>query len=116
MGASADFSRATKQLIERGARSAAITLGADGMVWREASGDVWMAKPPRVKAITTVGCGDTAFAGFAYAALEGWTGERALRFATACGAANCLAQFEGRISIADVSSLVPQIEVLQLDS
>lgn len=115
-GGAADFIRGTKHLIERGARSAAITLGADGMIWREANGDLWTAKPPRLKAITTVGCGDATLAGFAFAALQGWTGERGLRFAAACGAANCLAQFEGRISIADVSALLPQIEVRHLEA
>jgi tagatose 6-phosphate kinase len=69
-----------------------------------------------LRAITTVGCGDTMFAGFAFAALQGWTGERALRFATACGAANCLAQFEGRICLTDVSLLIPQIEIRPLKS
>lgn len=105
----------TSRLIRRGAHSAAITLGIDGIVWREASGDLWSARPPKLNAITTVGCGDAMFAGFAFAALQGWTGERALRFATACAAANCLAQFEGRISFQDVSSLMPQIEVLKLN-
>lgn len=115
-GGVAEFIQGTKHLIERGARSAAITLGTDGMVWREADGDVWTAKPPQLKAITTVGCGDTTLAGFAFAALQGWTGERALRFAAACGAANCLAPFEGRISVTDVSSLLPQIEIHPIES
>lgn len=106
-----DVKDGTGRLVELGARSAAITLGADGIVWREASGNVWTAKPPRLKAITTVGCGDVTLAGFAFASLQGWTGERALRFATACGAANCLAKFEGRISAKDVQALIPQVEV-----
>ena len=80
-----------------GAQSAAITLGAEGLVWVESKdGPAWFAQPPRLKAISTVGCGDTTLAGFAYAAMRGLTGEEALRFATACGAANCLAEFEGR--------------------
>jgi 1-phosphofructokinase family hexose kinase len=111
-----EIAKGTMQLIERGARSAAITLGADGIVWRETSGEVWLAKPPGLRALTTVGCGDTMFAGFAFAALQGWTGERALRFATACGAANCVAQFEGRICLTDVSLLIPQIEIRPLKS
>lgn len=116
LGSFDDAAKGTAQLIERGARSAAITLGADGVLWREANGSLWAAKPPRLQAVTTVGCGDTMFAGFAFAALEGWAGERALRFATACAAANCLAEFEGRIRMADVSSLLPQIEVSSLKS
>lgn len=109
-----DVKDGTGRLVAHGAKSAAITLGADGIVWREANGNVWTAKPPRLNAITTVGCGDVTLAGFAFAKLQGWTGERALRFATACGAANCLAEFEGRISAQDVQALIPQVEVQAL--
>jgi 1-phosphofructokinase family hexose kinase len=103
---------ATKRLLENGAKSSAVTLGSDGIVWREESGGpVWFAKPPLVKAVSSVGSGDATLAGFACAALNGWRGEEALRFATACGTANCLAEFEGRISASDVQSLIPQIQI-----
>jgi tagatose 6-phosphate kinase len=98
-----------------GARSAAITLGAEGLVWVEGKdGPTWLAEPPRLKAISTVGCGDTTLAGFAYAALRGLRGEDTLRFAAACGAANCLAELEGRISPSDVQSLVPKVSIKSL--
>jgi 1-phosphofructokinase family hexose kinase len=103
---------ATKRLLDDGAQSSAVTLGPDGIVWREESGGpVWFAKPPRLKPASTVGCGDATLAGFACAALNGWRGEQALRFATACGAANCLAEFEGRISLSDVQALLERIDV-----
>jgi 1-phosphofructokinase family hexose kinase len=106
---------AAKELLRSGAQSSAITLGADGLVWAEGSGaPVWLARPPRLKPISTVGCGDATLAGFAWAALNKWTGERALRLATASGAANCLAEFEGRISACDVQSLLPQIDIKML--
>jgi 1-phosphofructokinase family hexose kinase len=103
---------AVADLIERGAASAAVTLGAEGMVWLESKkGPAWTARPPRLQAVSTVGCGDATLAGFAYASLEGMTGEKAIRLAAACGAANCLAQWEGRISPKDVEALLPQIEI-----
>jgi len=102
---------AAKQLLLKGSRSSAVTLGPDGIVWSEESGPVWFAKPPQLKAVSSVGSGDATLAGFACAALNGWRGEQALRFATACGAANCLAEFEGRISASDVESLIPQIHI-----
>jgi 1-phosphofructokinase family hexose kinase len=106
---------AARELISRSAGSVAITLGADGLVWLESKdGPAWLAQPPKLKAISTVGCGDTTLAGFAYAALQGLKGEEALKFATACGAANCLAEFEGRISPSDVQSLVPKVIVKSL--
>jgi fructose-1-phosphate kinase PfkB-like protein len=102
-------------MISRGAASAAITMGAEGLVWLESKdGPAWFAQPPRLKAVSTVGCGDTTLAGFAYAALHGLAGEEALRFATACGAANCLAELEGRISPNDVQSLIPKVSIKSL--
>jgi 1-phosphofructokinase family hexose kinase len=106
---------AAREIISLGSRSAAITMGAEGLVWVESKdGPAWFAQPPRLKAISTVGCGDTTLAGFAYAAMQGLTGEEALRFATACGAANCLAEFEGRISPSDVQSLIPKVSIKSL--
>lgn len=104
--------KAADELLRLGAQSCAITLGAKGVLWASADGGpVWLAKPPHLKAISTVGSGDATLAGFACATLNGWHGEDALRFATACGAANCLAEFEGRISLSDVHSLMPKIEI-----
>jgi len=104
--------QAAVELIARGARSAAVTLGAEGLIWLESNqGPCWTASPPRMKSASTVGCGDVTLAGFAYASQQGWQGERAVRFATACGAANCLAQLEGRIDVKDVEALISQVRV-----
>jgi 1-phosphofructokinase family hexose kinase len=106
---------AAQELIRRGAQSAAVTLGAEGLVWLESEkGPAWIGRPPRLKAISTVGCGDTTVAGFAYASLQGLAGEEALRLAVACGAANCLTEFEGRISPVDVESLKPQVKIQRM--
>jgi 1-phosphofructokinase family hexose kinase len=100
------------EIIENGAGSAAITLGADGLVWVESKhGPVWSARPPRMKVISAVGSGDSTLGGFACAAARGMIGEDALRLAVACGAANCLADAPARIDRATVEALIPQIEV-----
>jgi tagatose 6-phosphate kinase len=67
-----------------------------------------------MKAISPVGSGDATLAGFAYAAARGLGGEEALRLAAACGAANCVAPAPGRIELATVQALLPQIEIQQL--
>jgi|SRR5580704_6237532 1-phosphofructokinase family hexose kinase len=106
---------AAREIISRGARSVAITMGAEGLVWLESKDcPAWFAQPPKLRAISTVGCGDTTFAGFAYAALQGLKSEDALRFATACGAANCVAELEGRISLTDVENLLPKVTIKSL--
>jgi 1-phosphofructokinase family hexose kinase len=107
--------RAASEMIQRGSASAAITLGSEGLIWRERkTGPVWIARPPRMNLISTVGCGDATLGGFARAATQGIGGEEALRLAAACGAANCVASAPGRIELAVVQSLIPQIEVQQL--
>jgi 1-phosphofructokinase len=112
VGTMDDAQDAASDLVARGARSAAITLGSDGLVWQESKhGPVWVAGPPTLKAISPVGCGDTTLAGFAYAWLHGWSGEQAVRFAAACGAANCIAPLTARITSKNVESLAPQIRV-----
>jgi 1-phosphofructokinase family hexose kinase len=106
---------AAREIIQRGASSAAITLGKDGLVWVEhRDGPVWMARPPRANVVSTVGCGDATLAGFAYVAIQGIDGENAVRLAAACGAANCAASAPGRINFANVQSLLPQIEVQKM--
>lgn len=106
---------AARELINRGARSAAITLGADGLVWVESlASPAWSARTPRMNAISPVGSGDAALAGFAWASLQGFTGEKVIRLAAACGGANCLAELPGRISRGTVESLIPQVEVAPL--
>jgi len=106
---------AAGEIVERGTRSAAITLGSDGLIWVESkNGPVWQARPPHMKVISTVGCGDTTLAGFAHAALQSMAGEGALRLAAACGAANCVSPAPGRIEFATVQTLMPQIDVQQL--
>ncbi len=108
----ADAQKAVKELMKRGARSAALTLAAEGLVWSESlQGPTWCARPPQIRPVSTVGSGDVTLAGFAYARQHGWHGEPAVRFATACGVANCLAKLEGRINLQDVESLIPQIQV-----
>jgi 1-phosphofructokinase family hexose kinase len=106
---------AAQEIIRLGAASAAITLGAEGLIWVETkNGPVWKAQPPRLKVISTVGCGDATLAGFAHAAVQGIAGEKAIRLAAACGAANCSAVAPGRIELATVHALLPQVEVKQL--
>jgi 1-phosphofructokinase family hexose kinase len=103
---------AARELIHRGAQSAAVSLGAEGLVWLEQkNGLAWFAKPPRLAPISTVGCGDATVAGFALAAVKGMGGEAAIKLASACGAANCSAEAPGRVSSKDVKLLMPRVKV-----
>jgi 1-phosphofructokinase family hexose kinase len=111
-----EIAHAAAQIVERGVGSAAITLGRGGLIWLERkNGPAWKAVPPRMDVISAVGSGDATLAGFAYAAMQGIAGEEALRLAAACGAANCVAPAPGRIELATVRALMPQIEIQQIN-
>jgi len=103
---------ALSQFLARGACSAAISLGADGMIYapgKSVPGLFAPAVPLTPK--STVGCGDAALAGFAFALSAGSSPENALRTAAACAAANCLADSPGSIDKNVVNKFQRQIRV-----
>jgi len=104
--------QAARKLLERGAKSAAVSLGARGLVGirqdDEPAIHAWTS-PLRPK--STVGCGDAALAGLAFATANGFSFERGLALAVACGAANCLAPLPARITREDVSRFEQNIRV-----
>ena len=103
---------AVRKLLERGAKSAAISLGDRGIVGIQQRDEpalhAWTA-PVRTK--STVGCGDSALAGLAFATAASLSFERSLALAVACGAANCLAPLPARIKREDVSRFETAVSV-----
>ncbi len=107
-----DAAGAAEKLCSLGARSVAISLGADGVVYRdEASKNVLLAAAIELKAKSTVGAGDSAFAGFAKGIAGGLSAEETLRLAVACAAANCIAESPGTARLADIEKFRNQVKV-----
>ena len=105
----------THMFFEAGAKSVAISLGGDGMIWqRTRVSDPFIAEPSLLANCSPVGCGDAALAGFAAAHERGLSDEETLRLATACGSANCLARAPGRVDAGDVSRLAGEIRVRRM--
>ncbi|MGB5112307.1 MAG: 1-phosphofructokinase [Mycobacterium sp.] len=77
---------AARQLVDRGARTILVTLGAAGAVLVEPSGS-WLAASPPITPRSTVGAGDSALAGYVRAALSGADAPDRLRMAVAYGSA-----------------------------
>jgi 1-phosphofructokinase family hexose kinase len=101
-----------KQFLRMGAAAAAISLGADGMVWRSGKQEqALFARVPKQASRFSVGSGDASLAGFAYAAQQDLPPVEALRLAAACGVANCLADVPGRARAADIAWLKEEIRV-----
>jgi 1-phosphofructokinase family hexose kinase len=112
IGGAREAALAARHLFEAGARGVAISLGADGMFWQESQDAApFIALPPRVEARSAVGCGDASVAGFAVAHRRRLAGAEAVRFAAACGTANCLAEAPGMIAPRDVESIAARASV-----
>jgi 1-phosphofructokinase len=77
---------AARQLVDRGARSVLATLGAAGAVLVDQTGS-WLATPPPITPISTVGAGDASLAGYLRAETAGAAAPERLRMAVAYGSA-----------------------------
>jgi 1-phosphofructokinase len=77
---------AANRLIERGAKTVLVTLGAAGAVLVDPTGS-WMAAPPPITPRSTVGAGDASLAGYVRAAVGGAEPPRRLQMAVAYGSA-----------------------------
>lgn len=77
---------AANQLIERGAKTVLVTLGAAGAVLVDATGS-WLASPPPITPRSTVGAGDASLAGYVRAAVGGAEPPKRLQMAVAYGSA-----------------------------
>ena len=107
--------RAIRALLTLGARSAALSLGDGGLCFCSAeNAPVLFAPAVSFKLRSTVGCGDSALAGFARAIASKSSPEDALRLAAACAAANCLADSPGAARLVDIQRFQSEIRVQTL--
>lgn len=102
---------AMKTLIDRGARSVCLTLGADGLAYWDGQAEPVFVTPPKVDVTSTVGCGDATVAGLAVAMKRRLDLAASARLAAACGAANCLAHLPGQIKKNTVDDLIDKVLV-----
>lgn len=101
-----------RQLIGRGARAAALSLGGEGMLYCAGEREpVFYAPALSVPVRSAVGCGDSALAGFVHSFALDASPERALAFAAASAAANCLADSPGAARLQDIEKLLPSVRV-----
>ncbi|MEI6632672.1 MAG: hexose kinase [Chlamydiota bacterium] len=93
----ARMSAALRGLVSRGARWVLVTDGSRPAFLAGESG-AWRFIPPAVKALNSVGSGDSCTAGIAHALSRGRPMPEAVRFGMACGAANAMTLEPGDIS------------------
>ncbi|MEL4151804.1 1-phosphofructokinase family hexose kinase [Corynebacterium bovis] len=77
---------AARSLVDTGFGAAMVSLGAAGAVLVDADG-AWYCPSPRVRAVSTVGAGDSSLAGYVLAAVRGGSSPERLGTAVAHGSA-----------------------------
>lgn len=86
-----DVRIAAEELHNKGIENVMISLGDKGALLVSDSG-AYIATPPRIDAISTIGAGDSSIAGFLAAAVKEKKGADSLRLAVAYGTAACLTE------------------------
>ena len=81
-----DVSYYAQKLIDLGAKNVAVTLGKDGVLFKNKDTEIYM-KAPSGKVLNTVGAGDSFVAGFIAGYLENKDFTFALKLGTAAGSA-----------------------------
>jgi 1-phosphofructokinase family hexose kinase len=95
-------------------RMVAVTAGAAGALL--CRGDAcWAGYTPPVRAISSVGSGDTFFGALLWSIEQGIEGRDALKNAIAAGAANALLPGSGRFSLEDFRRLLDETTVETMD-
>jgi tagatose 6-phosphate kinase len=104
--------RATRQIVpENGA--AIVTHGSKGVVASDGA-RVWRMIPPKVRAISAVGSGDSFAAGVALGLCRGGTLPEAMALGAACGAANAMTALAGHLNARDVEMLKAKVTVSEV--
>jgi 1-phosphofructokinase family hexose kinase len=105
------------KLLEFGARSAALSLGPEGLLFcASVNAPVLFAPAPVLNPRSTVGCGDSALAGFTLGIASNFSPSDTLQLAAACAAANCLADSPGAARLEDIRDFQGRISVKVLAS
>jgi 1-phosphofructokinase family hexose kinase len=108
-----DIVAAAQEIAADWVEIAVVSMGKRGAV-AAASDGVWHVVPPDVKAVSTIGSGDSMVAGMALALSEGRPLAEALRLGAAAGAATAMSSGVEIGTKADVQNLLPSVVVRPL--
>ncbi len=105
---------AGRELRAMGVRRAVVTRGRDGAVAVCDNGS-WRGRPPRVRAVSAVGSGDSFLAGVVLTLAGGGTMEEALRLGVAAGTACVLSPGTELCHRREVDLLEPRVKVRRIE-
>lgn len=104
---------AVRALTGRAAGMVALTLGGDGSLIGS-EGAMYRVRVPKLRVVSTVGCGDAFVAGMAAGTMRQLPMEDRIRLAAAAACANALHREAGRIDSMELERLLPQIDIISL--
>lgn len=99
---------AAKMLHGRGISYVVVSLGKDGAVLVCRQG-VYHGRPPKLKVVNTVGCGDSMVAALAIGLEQDMGPEELLKYAVAVSAANALSPETGNFKTKDLEEIYPRV-------
>lgn len=105
---------AARELVDRGAGTAIISMGRRGAVCARGR-RAWRVQAPEVERRSTVGSGDAMVAGLAVALARGDDIEAGLILGTAAGAATAMSDGTALGRLEDIERLEPEVRVEPLD-
>lgn len=97
---------------EGGIANVMVSLGEQGALLLH-NGSCYIATPPTIHAISTIGAGDSSLAGFIAAASKGENAAECLRNAVAYGTAACLSEGTQPPTAEQIATIYPQVILTQ---
>jgi 6-phosphofructokinase 2 len=107
-----EINSTAQAICDQGVGIVLVSMGARGILLVGKT-EQYLAVPPRVKVVNTVGAGDSSVAGFVYGTLTGKTLQEALAYAVAAGTATTLQPGPALCSKDDFMELVPKVKLYQ---
>lgn len=104
---------AAMELHKKGIGQVVVSLGREGALLVCGQG-VLHGIPPKIKAVNTVGCGDSMVAAFAVAYKRGYTPRESLKYAVAVSAANALSEQTGHFEQEELEKIYPCVRIQDL--
>lgn len=105
-----EIGKAAEKLRGTGIEHVLVSLGKKGLLSVTENKVLW-AKTPMVKAVNTVGCGDSVVASYAMSLLKGEDNDTALKRAAAISAANTATLESGDIALELAEELLEKIQI-----
>ena len=99
-----------RELVAGGVEQVVLSLGEHGLYVIKRNETV-LAVSPKVEAVSTVGAGDNALAGYLYSALSGAETEKCAAFSAACGTAAVLSALPYLEDTKEVYDLIEKIKI-----